>query len=805
MITTPISKIFKTEWRLCLFLAVLSFVGASLFMTGWPKGLFPKTNTPFIYEGDGFAYLWNIQRVIEGSWYFENIRSGFPFGSNHLDYPTADTGSYLVLKLLGLASHSAFAVTNLYFLLGFSVCAVATYLVARSLDVTRYFAIACAVLYAFTSFHFGRIGHLFFTWYFVAPLFFYLGFRLISGQTVFTNPQVSWFTKLVHVLAIFVLASFGIYYDLFAGIVLVLSIIIAVAFHRSWRIFSEGILTLSFVMIGLILNVLPSLIYIAQNGESREGINRYAQESELYALKITQLLLPRGDHRIDAFADFASRYNNHFPLITENISASLGAMGSIGFLLLISVVLISPIIKVHGIPKDSITKHSTKVWELQILAVLLVGLVLMGTVGGGSSIFAMTISSSFRGWNRVSIFIAFLALLALVIAFQSLYSLWLKEGKYSKITGIFIALIITWLGLYDQTVRPCHKCLEANTAAIENDSAFFQKLESSLPKQAAAYQLPYMTYSDNGLVNYMGSYDQARGHLHTIDMRWSFGGVRGRTGDWFYRKLATLPIEQQLLVAQSMGFSGLYIDKRGFLQQEYDERCLPFSKTKEERLKNNCMLFNEVEQDIGNALGSQAMQQSLLSHDKQLVFYPFPKASLLKNSGSQEPHDTNAILSTIGFKLVNGIPVQTQAKFELPIDLRKENNDFPEYVGGVTGLSGITITKGEKLGRWSDAHAAKHVTIWLSKPLPASFSLQIRAQAAGLNAGKPVKIKIGKQIKELIFSSDFETKSVDFQTNEAVHKIEIIPADPFSPARRWGGTETRMLAIQIEQMSITPK
>ncbi|MBK9339886.1 MAG: hypothetical protein IPN04_04075 [Rhodoferax sp.] len=250
MITTPISKIFKTEWRVCLFLAVLSFVGASLFMTGWSKGLFPETNTPFIYEGDGLAYLWNIQRVIEGSWYFENARSGFPFGSNHLDYPTADTGSYLVLKLLGLSTHSAFAATNLYFLLGFSVCAVATYLVARSLDVTRYFAIACAVLYAFTSFHFGRIGHLFFTWYFVAPLFFYLGFRLISGQTVFTNPQVSRFTKLVHVLAIFVLASFGIYYDLFAGIVLVLSIIIAVAFHRSWRIFSEGILTLVLSLLG---------------------------------------------------------------------------------------------------------------------------------------------------------------------------------------------------------------------------------------------------------------------------------------------------------------------------------------------------------------------------------------------------------------------------------------------------------------------------------------------------------------------------------------------------------------------------
>ncbi len=804
MITTPISYLTKSEWRIWLPLAVFAFIGSSLLMSGWPQGLLPELETPFIYAGDGFAYLWNIQRQIEGSWYFENARSGFPFGSNHLDYPTADTGSYLILKILGFLFHTASATANLYFLLGFAICAAVTYLVTRSVGVNRNFAMASALLYSFTSFHFGRIGHLFFTWYFVAPLFLYIGFRLISHELFFTDSARTLRAKFIQMLGLFCLASFGIYYDLFGCIVLALCTLIAFAMHRSWRVLCEGFLTLGFVVLGLVLNVMPSLVHIAQQGESREGINRYAAESELYALKITQLLLPRGDHRLDSFADFASRYNNHFPLITENASASLGAIGSFGFILLLGVILISPFISNKASKLTATGKSSLTTFQLQVLAAVMFGLVLMGTLGGGSSLFAMTISSSFRGWNRISIFIAFLAVLAIVLALQYLvqrYAAW-NRIKY---VGAATAFMLTLLGLYDQTARPCHTCLFANQALMTNDRSFFRTLEATLPKQAAIYQLPYMTYSDNGPVNGLGSYDQARGYLHTSDLRWSFGGVRGRTGDWFYRKLAVLPVEQQIIVIQSMGFSGIYLDRRGYLQNNLDERCQPLSKTKEDRIRNNCMTVYEIEQDISLALDGQAAQRSIQSQDKQLVFFPLAQYSPTTTEKIKLQNLANSYLAPLGFKLENGIPMLTEGGFEQPLDFRKPNLDFPAYVGGVTGLSGISIINGVKIGRWSDEHAAKLVTVWLAKPLPQAFVLHVRAQAAGLNAGKPVKVKIGKQVKEMTFGPDFETKSVMIQTTEPVYKIEFIPADPFSPARRWQEADNRMIAIQFEQIAITPQ
>lgn len=801
MISKPLSTVFKTEWHIWVPLAVLAFVGASLLMSGWPKGLLPELVTPFSYDGDGMAYLWNVQRVIEGAWYFTNDRSGFPFGSNHLDYPTSDTGSYLALKLIGVVFHNSTAALNLYYLLGFSLAAMSGYLVSRSIGITRHFSIVVALIYAFTSFHFGRLGHLFFTWYFVASLFFYVGFRLFSKQLIFINKSNNHKTKFINIVALLALASFGIYYSFFGCIVIMLCTAMAAVVNRSWRHLCEGVLTLSFIVLGVLLNVLPSLIHFFKSGENREGVNRLATESELYALKITQLLLPRGDHRLDSFFEFTSRYNNSFPLVTENVSASLGAIGSLGFLLLVIVILILPFFQFKSKNIGSSTSEFSAQFRLQVLAALCLSLVLLGTLGGFSSLFAMLISSSIRAWNRVSIFIAFLSVAALLLAVDLLILKYIKH-HYLKYAGIAMACGILVLGILDQTVKPCHSCQLANNELVKNDRTFIQTLESSVPKNSAIFQLPYMAYSDNGPIHALGSYDQARGHLNSEHLKWSFGSMRGREGDWFYRKLSQLPIKEQVTVVSVMGFSGIYIDRRGFItaSAENDKKCAPFSTSQVARLKNNCMTSTELEHDINNATEAQTNVQQLVSKDKLLVFIPLKSAT----QNTEKLSAANDYLLPIGFKLVNGIPVQLEGGFETPIDLRKDDPDLPVYVGSVSGLAGISISNGIRTGRWSDALTAKRVTVWLAKPLPKKFTLQISAQAAGLNAGKPMQIKIGKQIKEIVFGSEIETKTVSFEVDDPVYKIEFKPADPFSPARRWGYGDINLLAIQFQQIQILP-
>jgi phosphoglycerol transferase len=150
------------------------------------------------------------------------------------------------------------------------------------------------------------------------------------------------------------------------------------------------------------------------------------------------------------------------------------------------------------------------------------------------------------------------------------------------------------------------------------------------------------------------------------------------------------------------------------------------------------------------------------------------------------------------------MPIQTAGGFEEPLDFRKSNLDFPHYVGNVTGLSGLTIVNGIAEGRWSDAMTAKYVTIWLAKPLPMKFNLQIYAKAAGPNVGKPLKVRIGRQVKEIFPIDEFSPQSLAFETTKPVYKIEFMPAEPFSPARRWGASDTRFLAVNFQQVTISP-
>ena len=390
---------------------------------------------------------------------------------------------------MGHCSIRQWPLPNLYYLLGFSFSLVATYIVSRTLGISRHFSIVGAVLYAFTSFHFGRIGHLFFTWYFVAPLFFYYGFRAFSKDMLFLGATQDFKKNALHVLALMVLASFGIYYALFGCMVLALCAVLAAIWQRSWRHLGAGMLATGCVVLGVLINVAPSLVHIALHGENREGVNRLAAESELYALKITQLLLPRADHRLESFYELASQYNNAFPLVTENISASLGVAGSLGFVLLLGGVFVASLIAHSQHRHQSNHVVSGVQLRLLVLSTLSLALLLMATVGGFSSLFAMLVSTSIRSWNRISIFVAFLSVTAFVMVLDQLVASYVKPA-YRVAVGVVLACVVLIFGVLDQTAKPCHACYAANKALYENDKTFIQSIEKSLPINAAVYSCP---------------------------------------------------------------------------------------------------------------------------------------------------------------------------------------------------------------------------------------------------------------------------------------------------------------------------
>ncbi|MDR6535958.1 sugar translocase [Variovorax soli] len=525
-----------------LFGAVLSFVLASVFLSGWPAGLKPNLEYPFIYGGDGLFQFWMGQRVLEG-WLFQNDRSGFPFGSSFLDFPASDAGNLLLLKLLGLASGSYFAAVNLYILLGFSAAFGTAFFALRKIDIAPGAAFAGALLFAFMPYHFARLqmGHLFYTWYFVVPLYCYAGFRVFdAGLHGIERSSWAGFSVLLPTAS-----CFGVYFAFFGVIVILTCGIAGSVQAKSTRAFLIALTLCGSIGAGVLANVAPHLIEIQKSGRNVEVARRVPMETEVYSLKPVHLLLPYEQHRIKALRDFTQRYNTTFPL--TNTVSSLGIIGVLGFLWM-TVALFRA---AAGQQIDQ---------RLRIFTLLTFLLLLIATVGGLNVLFATLVSPLIRGWDRISIFIAFFA----IGAFFLLADRARRTARLGRWAMAIVLLIITTIGLYDQTAKPSYNLALSSKARFFQDRQFIASIESALPKGAAVYQLPYLSFPESANLFNLGGYDLLVGFLNSRDLRWSSGGTRGREADLFYRELSKKPLGEQLECVRALGFSGVYIDRNGY-------------------------------------------------------------------------------------------------------------------------------------------------------------------------------------------------------------------------------------------------
>ena len=104
-----------------------------------------------------------------------------------------------------------------------------------------------------------------------------------------------------------------------------------------------------------LFNDLPSVIYTHEHGRNTLVAQRLPQESELYALKLVEMVLPVPDHRIPALRHLRYKYDSTTPLPSEDGQQSLGIVGTIGLFWLFAVALGV----VAGVGRDSewLTRH----------------------------------------------------------------------------------------------------------------------------------------------------------------------------------------------------------------------------------------------------------------------------------------------------------------------------------------------------------------------------------------------------------------------------------------------------------------
>lgn len=738
--------VFRSEIRLWVPLSILMFFIASVLMSGWPSGLVPNIRYPFTYEGDGLYHSAMIQRLLEGSWYFDNERSGYPFGSNSLDFPGSDAGNFIVLKILGLILGSYSATLNIYFLLGFPVTFAVSYTVLRALHVSRSFAVAAAVVFVFLPNHFLRIKQIFYTWYFVVPLFFYYGYRLFATKSFCPGKDTKGKAIVIHSLVLLALASFGVYFAVFGVIVLAVGALAGAIRNNSINNLIFGIAALTIVSLGVLINVAPNMHHKIVHGANSEVAYRSPNESELYGLKLTQMILPLNKHRFDSFEKLRHYYYNlKFPLTYETIYSYLGLIGASGFLMLLGLTFM-------GLTGKKIEPR------LAFFGLATFVLFIVSTIGGLATIFAMFVSPLIRGWLRVSIFIGFASIAALFIFIEVVVGRYLSHKTIPRVILPF-AILASLFGLWEQTTPVCTSCNEALRNNFLDDRAFVKRIETVLPAGAAIYQLPYMQFPEYGKKHLLTDYGLFIGFLHSDKLRWSYGGINGREGDLFYRALAQQSMKKQIDIIGKIGFSGIYIDRRGF-----EDGGLA------------------VEKELHSLLGAGP---ELISGDRQLVFYKITPTVPQVVVGT-EP---NEIKKRAGF-FADEYGVRYLATLEEGIDFRR--GDLPVFVGKLKGLS-----IPEPWGRWSDGNLSPSILIEFSEELPRTFTLGLRGRALGPNVGKPIKIKFGKRTESIQLSSEMENRRVRIEVESSEKALEIIPPQPISQ-----GPDTRKLGIGFERIWI---
>ncbi len=736
---------FQSEALVTAGLALAVLLLAKIVVFGDGFDFRPIFTTPVVYSGDAVFFA-HMASVLRDGWINVSLRDGYPFGSELYDFPTSDSGNFLIIKLLMQIFESPFAVSNIFFLSTYPVVFVVSFQVMKWLGLQRHWAYAAAAIFTFLPFHQMRFAHLLYTMYFAVPLFFYFAYSAASGDAFGpgkSKDKLRWFGECA-VLAM--LASFGVYNAAFAVILITFAGLFNAVEQRRYLAVLNVIPWIVAIALGVLLNLLPNIVNWAFVGKSAEVAHRLPSEAEFYGIKIIQMLVPIPNHFLSFLADIGRWYVATAPLVNENRTAVLGLAGSVG-VLLAGVVLIR---------KLTTTGYDRR---MTIVAYILIVALFFGVIGGGGAIFAYAVSPMLRGWNRISPFIAFAAITLLFLHLQwldSRLSMTRRVVWIAPLAAAFIALV----GIADQTGRRCDECLSTNRVTYAGDRAFIELIEGIIPPGSAIYQLPYSAFPEVPVRNRMLPYEHFLLTANSAHLKSNYGVMKSYPGDLFYRELEGLPLTVQIEVLRRLGFAGLWINKKGYAD-------------------NGVEIIGEASRLLGRMPDAE-------SSNGDVVFFVLPNAKHVDVTGMRDVD----IIELAGVK-----ELSTGSSSQVMIGSQFAFNEpaLPRFIKSVSGLS-----VAEQWGRWSDANISPSAGIEFASALPENVKLRLELKPFGPNANQPITIRFGDHTEKFILKPGNNVVVLEIaRSGTPVTEIELNPFSPVAPESLGLSEDKRKLGVGL--------
>lgn len=523
---------------------------------------------PMLYGGDGIYWVGQVQR----SYGDLTASLGWPFYQPPSPYePNYDLIYDLFVAFVGLFTKDTGVVFNLYVLVIPFANALAGYAVFRMTGMRRWLAFAFGVTFGLCPYVQQRLaGHMMLAAVEFVPFSVLLCFWCAEdpafgrpGKGFLRNPR-NW---LALAFAWGIANNGAAYYPYFTCFFLCVTALCLILRDRRLSAGTPCFLTIGEIVLWMIPDFFPMVLgMIAGVGSTlTNGVYRSPIGADIYSLRISSLLLSPNGYGWDKLARWFQRYfhllaTDEGPMYNENAYGYLGIVGVIAFLALLALLF-----RNHDwrAGREAVPRLSDRLWLLGRLNVAALLLASIASFGGLIGIFLRFI----RGYNRISPYIAFFALLA-----AGLWAEWFLRNHRGRGEALFTAVLAVVLAYsyWEQQGLFNPKYEEVQTTWYQ-DAAFMEEVEQAAGEDAVVFQLPYMKNFENGSLNNMWDYTLLRGPLHSDTLRFSYGAGYGTENDVWYKETSELEPEAMVAELRAQGVAGIYLDLDGYAAEDQQQ------------------------------------------------------------------------------------------------------------------------------------------------------------------------------------------------------------------------------------------
>ena len=542
MSSTVKALVFALGVQALVLIATLYF-----FLELWSSDL----TVPFNNWGDTTWFTVVVKGLVQNGWVYDIPQLSAPFELRSAAFPIMTHTDWAVMKVLSLFNPEPGAVINLFWLCSIVFAGWMGAAAMALIGVELWLACIMGLLYALLPFAFFRnVAHINLVYYCVPGICIFALWIANGCEEARSRP-----IKIMGYFSILCQAFNYIYYNYFALLLFAAAGWRGAINMRSSHPIKAALMAMFITLSCASVNLTPSFVSWYQYGMPPDMGYKRAAEAETYGLKFRTMLTPSEGNSLPVLSDWAQRNRSAaFPNENENVTARLGPMAALGLTFLTLVSL--------GLMRTG-SSDSRNVALIQNLAFLSLFVFLVATVGGLGSLLNLLVIPDFRAYNRFSVFIAFFALSAIALWWQTIYRQ-MKSGltKNILILGLFL---FSALSLYDQMgdavylkhMRPAHE------RQMEHLRAVVGAIEAEVELGDRIFQFPITQFPLDGGMENMLTYEHGQAYLASSKLSWSWPSFSQESKAWL-DSIRPLKGRELIDALDLAGFRLIWIDGLGY-------------------------------------------------------------------------------------------------------------------------------------------------------------------------------------------------------------------------------------------------